>query len=167
MIGIYWLYSQARKSAFAGLADRTRAIAIACPRRLEQAGRVDIGSRAGLRARALVMMICKICEQALWRAAELRGLFRGSPADERDGFIHFSTAAQLAETAAKHFAEKSDLVLVAVDGGALGSQLNWERSRGGDFFPHLYAALPSTAVRWARPVPDEADGRRFLPELAP
>jgi uncharacterized protein (DUF952 family) len=123
-----------------------------------------------------VVTIYKICEQALWRAAEPEGLFRGSPIDERDGFIHFSTAAQLAETAAKHFAQESDLVLVAVDGGALGalgalgslgSPLKWERGRGGDFFPHLYAALPLTAVRWARSLPDEVDGRRFFPELAP
>ena len=115
-------------------------------------------------------MIYTMCEQALWRAAQADGLFRGSPVDERDGFIHFSTAAQLAETAAKHFAEKADLILVAVDGGtlgALGAPLKWERSRGGDLFPHLYAALPLTAVRWTRSLPDEVDGRRFLPELAP
>jgi len=114
-----------------------------------------------------VVTIYKICEQASWRAADPEGLFRGSPIDERDGFIHFSTAAQLGETAAKHFAKKSDLILVAVDSGALGSQLKWERARGGDFFPHLYAALPLAAVRWARSLPDEVDGRRFLPELAP
>ncbi|MGD0025114.1 MAG: DUF952 domain-containing protein [Xanthobacteraceae bacterium] len=109
--------------------------------------------------------IYKICERAVWQAAEADGQFRGSPVDERDGFVHFSTAAQLAETASKHFAQKSDLILVSVDGDALGSQLKWERSRGGDLFPHLYAALPLTAVRWARPLPDEVDGRRLTPEL--
>ncbi len=86
--------------------------------------------------------IYKICERAQWRAAEAAGQFRGSAVDERDGFIHFSTAAQLAETAAKHFAKASDLMLVAVDAAALGAELKWERSRGGDLFPHLYAALP-------------------------
>jgi uncharacterized protein (DUF952 family) len=114
-----------------------------------------------------VTTIYKICERALWRAAEASATFLGSEADERDGFIHFSTAAQLAETAAKHFAQKSDLILVAVDAEALGQTLAWERSRGGDFFPHLYAPLPFSAVRWARPLADEIDGRRVLPELEP
>jgi uncharacterized protein (DUF952 family) len=114
-----------------------------------------------------VATIYKICEQALWRAAEADGLFRGTPDDERDGFIHFSAPTQLAETAARHFAGKSDLFLVAVDADALGSAIKWERSRGGELFPHLYAALPLAAVRWVRPLPDEADGRRVFPELAP
>ncbi len=109
--------------------------------------------------------IYKICERAAWHAAERAGLYRGSEVDRRDGFIHFSTAAQIAATAAKHFAGQTDLMLVAVDGDALGSGLKWERSRGGDLFPHLYAALALTAVRWARPLPDEANGRRVLPEL--
>ena len=95
------------------------------------------------------------------------GAFLGSEADARDGFIHFSTAAQVAETAAKHFAEESDLLLVAVDADALGPSLKWEPSRGGDLFPHLYAPLPLTAVRWARPLPRAADGRHVFPELEP
>ena len=95
------------------------------------------------------------------------GLYRGSALDIRDGFIHFSTAAQLGETAAKHFAGQTDLMLVAVDGDALGPALKWETSRGGDLFPHLYAALPLTAVRWARPLPDEIGGRREIAELDP
>ncbi len=112
-----------------------------------------------------VATIYKICEQALWRAAESDGQFLGTEADERDGFIHFSTAAQLAETAAKHFAQKSDLVLVAVDAEALGLSLVWERSRGGEFFPHLYAPLPLAAVLWAQLLPDAVDGRRLMTEL--
>lgn len=84
--------------------------------------------------------------------------------DLRDGFIHFSTAAQLAGTAAKHFAGASDLVLVAVDADALDTKLKWETSRGGDLFPHLYAPLPLSAVQWARKLPDEVDGRRPIPE---
>jgi uncharacterized protein (DUF952 family) len=112
-----------------------------------------------------VATIYKICERAQWRAAEAAGQFRGSDADERDGFIHFSTAAQLAETATKHFAGQKDLMLVAVDAGAFGAALKWEKSRGGDLFPHLYAALPLNVVRWARDLADEIDGRRPLPEL--
>jgi uncharacterized protein (DUF952 family) len=112
-----------------------------------------------------VTTIYKICEQALWRQAEAERRFFGAPADLRDGFIHFSTAAQLAGTATKHFAGASDLTLVAVDTDALDTQLKWETSRGGDLFPHLYAALPLSAVRWARPLPDEVDGRRPIPEF--
>ena len=114
-----------------------------------------------------MITIYKICERAQWRAAEAAGQYRGSTVDERDGFIHFSTAAQLAETVSKHFAKVTDLVLVAVDAAALGNELRWEPSRGGDLFPHLYASLPLRAVRWARPLPDEIDGRRPLPELEP
>ena len=111
-------------------------------------------------------MIYKICEQALWRQAQKDGLLRGSAADVRDGFIHFSTAEQLAATAAKHFAGESDLVLLAVEAEALGAALKWEPSRGGDLFPHLYAPLPVAAVRWARPL-ESAPGGPLVPELAP
>jgi len=110
-------------------------------------------------------VIYKICPATLWREAERSGVFRGSAADMRDGFIHFSTAAQVAETASKHFAKTSGLMLVSVDGDALGPALKWEHSRGNDLFPHLYAALPLSAVRWARPLLDEVDGRRAFPEL--
>jgi len=114
-----------------------------------------------------VTTIYKICERAEWHAAERAGIYRGSDVDVRDGFIHFSTAAQVAETAAKHFAKQTDLVLVAVDADALGSGLKWERSRGGELFPHLYAELSLEPVRWAKPLPDETNGRRALPELKP
>ena len=111
--------------------------------------------------------IYKICEREAWRVAESDGAFRGSDVDLRDGFIHFSTAAQVAETAAKHFAKQTGLMLVAVDGDALGPALKWERSRGNDLFPHLYTPLPLSAVRWARALPDEIDGHRAMPELKP
>ena len=111
--------------------------------------------------------IYKICERSSWRATEAAGDFRGSADDRRDGFVHFSTATQLAETAAKHFAGQTGLILVAVDADALGAGLKWEPSRGGELFPHLFAALPLAAVRWARPLADEVDGRRPLPELEP
>ncbi len=114
-----------------------------------------------------VTTIYKICERAAWQAAKSAGLYRGSALDISDGFIHFSSAAQVSETAAKHFAGQTDLILVAADGDALGAALKWEASRGGAQFPHLYAALPLTAVRWARPLPDEIDGRREIAELMP
>ncbi|HEX8827028.1 MAG TPA: DUF952 domain-containing protein [Xanthobacteraceae bacterium] len=111
--------------------------------------------------------IYKICQKASWRAAEQTGVYRGSDADARDGFIHFSTAAQLGATAQKYFAGQNDLLIVAVDADALGSALKWERSRGGELFPHLYGALRVEAVRWTQPLPDEVDGRRTVPELKP
>ena len=110
--------------------------------------------------------IYKICERALWGAAQAAGQFVGSTVDRRDGFIHFSTAAQLPGTAAKHFAGLMDLILVAADAAALHADLKWEPSRDGQLFPHLYAALPLSAVLWARPLADEVGGRRPLPELA-
>jgi uncharacterized protein (DUF952 family) len=114
-----------------------------------------------------VATIYKICTRSEWRAAEHDGRYGGSDLDRRDGFIHFSTAAQAGETAAKHFAGQVDLMLVAVDAGALGPSLKWERSRGGDLFPHLYGELPLAAVRWAKPLDDEVAGQRALPELEP
>ena len=109
----------------------------------------------------------KICPTSLWRAAERDGVFRGSEADLRDGFIHFSTAAQVAETAAKHFAGQNDLVLLRVDAAKLGAALKWEPSRGGDLFPHLHGMLSLQAVLWAVPLPLGPDGRHVFPELAP
>jgi uncharacterized protein (DUF952 family) len=114
-----------------------------------------------------VTTVYKICERSEWRAAESDGKFLGSAVDTRDGFIHFSSAAQVAETAAKHFAGQTDLVLIAADAVALGAALKWERSRNDDLFPHLYGPLPMSAVRWARPLPDAVDGKRAVPELEP
>ncbi|PWB58513.1 MAG: DUF952 domain-containing protein [Bradyrhizobiaceae bacterium] len=111
--------------------------------------------------------IYKICDAAAWRAAERAGSFAGAAVDLRDGFIHFSSAAQLPETAARHFAGIPDLVLAAVDAAALGEALKWEPSRGGDLFPHLYGELRLAAVRWVRPLPLDAEGRHALPELEP
>jgi uncharacterized protein (DUF952 family) len=112
-----------------------------------------------------VTTIYKICERRSWLAAEAAGEFPGSADDARDGFIHFSTAGQLVGTAAKHFAKQSDLLLIAIDAGRLGPQLQWERSRGGALFPHLYGPLRLDAVLWVRPLPDEIGGRRHLPEF--
>ena len=104
-------------------------------------------------------LIFKIVAAEEWRAAVAAGVFLGSAADRADGYIHFSTAAQAPETAAKWFAGRGDLALVAVDAEALGAALRWEPARGGALFPHLYAALPLGSVRWARPLPLAADGR--------
>ena len=108
--------------------------------------------------------IYKICPASAWREAERRGAFRGSADDLRDGFIHFSTAGQVKETAARHFAGQQDLVLVAIDADALGTALRHEPSRGGALFPHLYGTLPLTAVRWVKPLRLGAAGHVF-PEL--
>src|SRR5215471_13079425 len=109
--------------------------------------------------------IYKICHAAAWQAAERAGEFAGAPVDLADGYIHFSAADQVAETAAKHFAGQRDLLLVAVDAHALGAALKWEPSRGGALFPHLYGTLPLTAVRWTKPLPLGPDGRHVFPEL--
>ena len=110
-------------------------------------------------------IIYKIVPDRLWRDAVATGSFGGSPVDVADGFIHFSTASQVRDTAAKHFAGVTDLVIVAVAVADLGAQLRWEPSRGGDLFPHLYAALPMAAVRWFEPLPLDAAGRHVFPRL--
>ena len=109
-------------------------------------------------------LIYKICPRTLWREAEAAGVFTGAPIDRADGFIHFSTAAQSAETAARHFAGQTDLLLVSVEAGSLGAALRYEPSRGGDLFPHLYADLPLAAVASVDPLPLGPDGRHVFPE---
>jgi uncharacterized protein (DUF952 family) len=109
--------------------------------------------------------IYKICEAAHWARAQRDGEYRGSAVDFADGYIHFSAAAQVAATAAKHFAGMSDLILLAVGAEDLGAALKWETSRGGALFPHLYGALPLTAVRWAKPLRRDDDGRLMFPPL--
>jgi uncharacterized protein (DUF952 family) len=109
--------------------------------------------------------IYKILPRSLWAEAISSGSFRGSPLDLADGFIHFSTAAQVRDTAAKHFAGVEDLVLVAVDADVLGTALEWEPSRGGALFPHLYAPLAVKLATSVKPLPLGADGAHALPEL--
>ncbi|MEA3028450.1 MAG: hypothetical protein QOF91_3735 [Alphaproteobacteria bacterium] len=111
------------------------------------------------------MTIFKICTAAEWREAETVGVYRGSAVDLKDGFIHFSTAEQAAETAAKWFAGQRDLVLVAVDAGALGDKLKWEPARGGALFPHLYGELPLEAVQRVDPLPLDEAGRHNFPRF--
>lgn len=102
--------------------------------------------------------IYKIVAAPEWRAAETAGAFHGAAIDHADGFIHFSSAAQVEETAEKHFAGQSDLLLVTIDAEKLGDALKWEVSRGGALFPHLYAPLTFDAVVAVSPLPN-AGGR--------
>ena len=110
--------------------------------------------------------IYKILPMSLWDEAKRTGVFRGAPVDIADGYIHFSTATQAAETAAKHFAGQADLMLLHVDADALGPALKWEPSRGGALFPHLYAELDLNHVNRADPLPLGPDGQHAFPPLA-
>jgi uncharacterized protein (DUF952 family) len=111
------------------------------------------------------VIVFKLVDRASWPAAAPAASFAGSAVDARDGFIHFSTAAQLRETAARHFAGQPDLLLVAVDAASLGEALRWEPSRGGDLFPHLYGPLPSSAVRWVSALDLDDSGGHVFPDL--
>jgi uncharacterized protein (DUF952 family) len=115
--------------------------------------------------RPKVKTIYKIVPAALWSEAMREGVFAGSPVDLADGFIHFSTRNQVRETASRHFAGQSGLLLVAVDVDRLPVPLKWEPSRGGDLFPHLYGPLPVDAAIWIEPLPIDADGLHIWPEM--
>lgn len=106
-------------------------------------------------------MIYKIFRNAEWGALRRDQQTDGAPVDIADGFIHFSTAAQAAETAAKHFAGETDLMLVAVDATRLGTELKWEVSRGDQLFPHLYRELRLSDVAWAQPLPLKNGAHQF------
>ena len=110
-------------------------------------------------------ILYKICPAKLWREAERAGVFHGSEVDRRDNFIHFSTATQVVETAARHFAGQNDLLLIRVDAGTLGSALKWEPSRGGALFPHLYGPLSLKAVKRVDRLPLGPDGGHVFPPL--
>ena len=112
------------------------------------------------------MLIYKILTADQWAALERDGFTTGAPVDCADGFIHFSTAAQLCETAARHFAGQDGLVLAAVDAEAVDDALKWEPSRGGDLFPHLYRTLFLADVLWWKPLPLGPGGHLFPPEVA-
>jgi uncharacterized protein (DUF952 family) len=107
--------------------------------------------------------IYKIVDRAAWRLAEANGRFDGAPVDLRDGYIHFSTATQVRETARRHFAGVVDLLLVEVDADRLGEALRWEVSRGGDLFPHLYGSLLVDAVTRVLDLPLNDDGEHRFP----
>jgi len=111
-------------------------------------------------------IIYKICPASAWREAERQGVYRGSADDARDGYIHFSTASQVAGTARKHFFGQTGLFLVAVDADALGEALRWEPSRNDELFPHLYGELDLGAVTAIHDLRARADGSHVVPELA-
>jgi len=109
------------------------------------------------------MLIFKICHHDEWKDAERAGVYHGTAKDRADGFLHFSTSEQLIGTLTKWYADADDLVLVAVDGDALGDALKWEKSRDGALFPHLYGRLPLSAVKWTGEIGRETEGRFTLP----
>jgi uncharacterized protein (DUF952 family) len=109
--------------------------------------------------------IYKILSAAEWRAAEAAGRFEGSPVDLADGYIHFSAADQVEETARRYFTGQTDLLLLVVEAEPLGEDLRWEPSRGGALFPHLYGPLECARVAEARPAPLRADGSPDLGEI--
>ena len=111
--------------------------------------------------------IYKICPASAWREAERQGVYRGSADDVRDGFIHFSTASQVMETARKHFFGQTGLFLIETDADALGDALRWEPSRNYELFPHLYGELDIGAVTRVLNMHARSDGFHDIPELAP
>jgi uncharacterized protein (DUF952 family) len=111
-------------------------------------------------------MIYHMCPEEIWREAVRRGEYRGTEDDRRDGFIHFSTAAQIAESARRHRAGQRGLVLLAIDAARLGDRLKWEKSRGGALFPHLYGPLHPDEVARIDPLPLGPDGEHIFPPLA-
>ncbi len=110
------------------------------------------------------MAIYKIFRPMEWAALVHDGETPGAPVDVADGYVHFSTAAQALETAQKHFAGETGLMVLSVDETRLGEALRWESSRGGQLFPHLYRALRLADVTWARPMGTAPDGSHSLPE---
>ncbi|MCR8826218.1 DUF952 domain-containing protein [Pseudosulfitobacter koreensis] len=99
------------------------------------------------------MLILKIFRDDEWQELRNQGETLGAPIDIADGYLHFSTPEQAAETAAKHFADEDDLWLLGLEADALGDKLVWEPSRGGALFPHLYRPLKLDDVAWAQPLP--------------
>ncbi|MCP4208509.1 MAG: DUF952 domain-containing protein [Shimia sp.] len=99
------------------------------------------------------MLIFKIFRSDEWAALRTEGHSVGAPVDVADGYVHFSTAGQAAETATKHFSGKEGLFLLACESDQMGDDLKWEVSRGGAEFPHLYRELRLTDVTWAQPLP--------------
>lgn len=113
----------------------------------------------------MTQTIYHMCRADEWQAAQAVGAYAGSSQDAADGFIHFSTAAQVVASAAKHRAGQAGLLLLIVDATRLGAALRWEPARGGQLFPHLYGSLPVTAVTSATPLPLDDGGTHVFPVL--
>lgn len=110
--------------------------------------------------------IYNLCRRPDWQAAEKLGRYEGSADDRRDGFIHFSTAAQVVESAARHRAGVADLLLITVETARLGATLRWEPSRNGQLFPHLYGPLQIIDATAIHDLPLGPDGLHVFPTLA-
>ena len=110
-------------------------------------------------------LIFKIVPKSMWQEAEAAGLFKGAPVDLADGYIHFSTAEQARETAAKHFSGQDNLLLAAFESASFEDALKWEPSRGGALFPHLYADLKPADALWVKALPLSEDGAHVFPEM--
>lgn len=109
-------------------------------------------------------MIVKVLRADEWARFEREGRFEGAPVDVSDGYIHFSTPAQVAETVAKHFQGEQGLQILAIDPALLGDRLRWEPSRGGQLFPHLYGVLEMNHVLWHETLRIEPNGQHIFPE---
>jgi uncharacterized protein (DUF952 family) len=115
----------------------------------------------------MTRMIYHMCPAETWQEAVRAGAYNGTADDRRDGFIHFSTAEQIAESARRHRAGQQGLLLIAVESARLGARLKWETSRGGALFPHLYGALDPAEIGSVRPLPLGPDGEHLFPPLDP
>ena len=127
----------------------------------------DVPAADGPASKSLVH---KLMTGAEWRAMAEAGASPGSAHDARDGYLHFSTTAQVRESAAKHRAGEPDLWLVTAEAAALGKALRWEGASGGTragLFPHLYGPFPVAAVRGAAWLPSGPDGRHRFPGWVP
>ena len=109
-------------------------------------------------------LIYHLARKADFDRARALGRYGGAAEDDADGFMHFSTAAQVVESAARHRAGEPDLILIAVDPERLGAALRWEPARGGALFPHLYGALDLALVAWTHPLALGSDGRHCFPD---
>jgi uncharacterized protein (DUF952 family) len=113
----------------------------------------------------MTQMIYHMCRADEWEAAVASGAYAGSTQDKADGFIHFSTAEQIVESARRHRAGQSGLLLLAIDPTVLGDRLKWEPSRNGDLFPHVYGMIDPTESAWVEPLPLAPNGEHVFPTL--
>jgi len=114
----------------------------------------------------MIRMIYHMCPADTWQEAVRAGVYHGTDDDRRDGFIHFSTADQIAASARRHRARQAGLVLIAVESAPLGARLTWEKSRAGALFPHLFGPLDPAEVAYVHPLPLGSDGEHIFPPLS-
>ena len=111
------------------------------------------------------MLIYKIIDKSILEKAKEKGSFAGASIDLEDGYIHFSTAETLIETCRLHFREQQSLALFAVESEDLGPALKWEKSRGGQLFPHLYSELATDQIKWSSLLPLDENQKHLFPDL--